>query len=203
MAEKVKKKVARTVVAYVDLYHAAKFSVERAENSDEPEFYNCLSALLFCAFCLESYLNHIGRAYFENWQKDLEKLSPHAKLRLIAVERMRAKPDFSRRPFQSFNQLFKFRNSLVHGKTETVSYVAMFDDVVSPAKKPLADWEKICDLKHAKRLFQDMKEIIQVLHSYTPIASRNPFGYFDVMSESIIFDDPTLIDDTSPEYFVY
>ncbi len=79
----------------------------------------------------------------------------------------------------------------------------MFDDVVSSAKKPLAEWEKVCDLKHAKRLFQDTREMIRILHSYTPIAERNPFGYFDVMSESIIFDDPALNDNTSPEHFVY
>ena len=203
MAKKIKKKVARTVIPYIDLYHAAKFSIERLENSEEPEFYCCMSTILFCAFCIEAYLNHIGRAYFVTWDNDLEKLSPKAKLNLITSERIGRKPDFSRRPFQSFNELVRFRNDLAHGKTETVQYTAMFEDTIKQADKPLTHWEKLCSIDHTKRLFDDTRNMILMLHSHTPVSERNPFGYYDVTMESVIFDDPTQNDSTSPEDFVY
>jgi hypothetical protein len=165
----------KQIKTYVHLFKAANLAIKNPESSKENDFYNSMSCILFCAFAIEAYLNHVGAMEFQYWGDDLESLNPKAKLRLIAGERIETTPnlepkifspikhpinisiDFSRRPFQSFTEIFRVRNDLAHGKTEL-----KFDDYPN---KPLAKWEKLCNLKQAKIYIQDTEQMINFIHS--------------------------------------
>lgn len=72
---------------------------------------------LFSAFCLKAYLNHVGQKKLAYWKNVERKLGPREKLEFITHE-LKFKPEFGKRPFQSFASIFKLRNMLVHGKTD-------------------------------------------------------------------------------------
>ena len=74
------------------------------------------ASLVFTAFTLEAYLNHLGRKLFRCWD-DLERLGPIEKLNVIA-DRAAVKIDYGKRPWQAMKQLFGFRNDIAHGKSE-------------------------------------------------------------------------------------
>jgi hypothetical protein len=156
------------IKTYVYLFNAARLSIKDAdvEKKEEIAFYNCMTSIVFLAFCIEAYLNHMGEEKIQHWEDDFESLRPIAKLRLIMSEH--GEVDFSRRPFQSFSDIFSFRNQLAHGKT-----VFAFE---KHPKEPLAKWEKLCNVKDAKRLFDDTEKIIRFIHAkITDNTKMDPF----------------------------
>ncbi|MBX3038295.1 MAG: hypothetical protein KF758_15390 [Anaerolineales bacterium] len=169
---------------FVHLYKAANIAVEKAQTDLDDNFYNSMSCILFCALCLEAYLNHVGAEEFQFWEDDLESLNPMAKLRLIASERLeteaipingfpqKRKPiklsiDFSRRPFQSFSVIFNIRNQLAHGKTQWI--------LEEHPNQPKAKWEKYCTTQQAKQFLKDTEEMIKTLHSKLYDTTHDPF----------------------------
>ena len=93
------------------------------------------------AFSLEASLNHIGTKLFPFWKDVEKKLSPESKLNFICHE-LKLKPNFSKRPYQSFKSILKFRNKLAHGKTKTVegSWSANMDE--TPISQIETEWQK-------------------------------------------------------------
>lgn len=168
---------------YVHLFKVANMASEKAQNGTDESFYDSMSCILFCALCLEAYLNHVGVTEFQFWEDDLENLNPMAKLRLIASERLKTETvsayglslkrtpikisiDFSRRPFQSFGIIFTIRNQLAHGKTQWV---------LETTQNPKAKWEKYCTAKQAKQFLKDTEEMIRTLHSKLYNSAPDPF----------------------------
>ncbi len=145
------------IKTYVYLFHAARLSIKdaEAEKIEEIAFYNCMTSIVFLAFCIEAYLNHMGEEEAQHWEDDFESLRPIAKLRLIMSRH--GELDFTRRPFQSFSDIFTVRNQLAHGKT-----VFAFE---KHPKEPLAKWGKLCNVKDAKRLFDDTEKMIRFIHA--------------------------------------
>jgi len=156
------------IKTYVYLFNAAHLSMKNAttEENEELVFLYCMSSIVFLAFCIEAYLNHIGEEEIQHWEDDFESLRPLAKLRLIMREY--GELDFSRRPFQSFSDIFSVRNQLAHGKTE-------FAFEKHP-QEPLAKWGKLCNLKTAKKLIGDTEKMIRFVHAkLTNNAEVDPF----------------------------
>ncbi len=103
---------------YVYLYDMATYSRDQAEADEEGRFFNCMNAVVYSAFCVEAYLNHVGPLVLPCWDKEecgIDKFSPQAKLCLIC-DRLGLTVDVSRQPFQSFRAVFKFRNLIAHAK---------------------------------------------------------------------------------------
>ena len=194
--QKVTMRTRRFVMPYIHLFESASIAIQQAENSEENQFHNCLTAILFSAFCIEAYLHHIGGKYFEDWEKFERKLEPKKKLLHIADKHMNFRPDFSRRPFQSFSEIFDFRNTLVHGKTQVLEHDTKQEITEEPIP-PLADWEKFCTIKRAKKLYGDTEEIIRILHSYTPDTREDPFQVLFLSATQIIYEEYTF-DDMPP-----
>ncbi|NCS96935.1 hypothetical protein GW756_06225 [bacterium] len=145
------------IKTYVYLFNAARLSIKNAatEENEELIFHYCMSSIVFLAFCMEAYLNHIGEEKIEHWKDDFESLRPLAKLRLIMREY--GELDFSRRPFQSFSDIFDVRNQLAHGKTEFA--------LEKHPNEPLTKWGKLCNLKTTKKLMEDTEKMIRFMHA--------------------------------------
>ncbi|MBC8264383.1 MAG: hypothetical protein H8E47_09710 [Anaerolineales bacterium] len=154
----------RKILTYAYLYEGARFSIEQAEASEEGSFYNCMSAIILCAFCIEAYLNHIGSELLPYWDAVERCLRPRDKLEIFD-HNLDLRMDLSRRPFQSFTTIFKFRNAVAHGRTEVLLDQSI--QKVSKGKRvkhPETKWEKLCTVETVKKLLADAETIIAEIH---------------------------------------
>ena len=111
---KVKVSKSRQVNTYAEVWRTSYWTMHQAEEKVEGSYFQIMASLMFTAFTLEAYLNHIGQHIFICWD-DLEQLSPQKKLNII-VEKLQLEKDDSIRPFQTIKELLKFRNAVAHGK---------------------------------------------------------------------------------------
>ena len=65
----------RTVNTYADLWHGSRILLERTHSAPKGSYWLWMASLIFTAFTLEAYLNHIGSKLFKCWDA-LEALSP-------------------------------------------------------------------------------------------------------------------------------
>ena len=136
-----------------------------------------MASLVFTAFTLEAYLNHIGPKVLKSWAKP-ERFGPRKKLKEIAKQ-LQIVPNYDERPWQVMNQLFGFRNDIAHGKSEVVkdgSNVPIhefsddrFGDIVQ------TDWEKYCTEKNARRAREDVAKIVHALNEAGGFEHDYPF----------------------------
>lgn len=174
----------RQIYPYVYLYEAADFLIEQAEKSQEGSFYNCMSAIICSAFCIEAYLNHAGSILLPYWDDKIKRdLSTESKLKIVC-HHLGLEADLGKPPFQSFTALFKFRTAVAHATTETltdrrVQKVVKFSKV----EYPKAWWEKQCTLKTAERLLADTKSMIETISKAANLGEY-PLGTFSVASGS-------------------
>lgn len=154
----------RTVFTYNYLRNISHLTFGKAKKEKKGPFNNCLLSMLFSAFCVEAYLNHLGSEKTDFWEA-VERCSPKEKL-IIISRTIKYKIDWGHRPFQTFESIFSFRNKLVHAKTHNLSALEeqILEDEEDPSM-PLSNWEKLVNLKMAERFLKDTKEIIGILHS--------------------------------------
>ena len=171
-------KTERNDCPYVLLWEASKIALKRArEHSDR---VNCMSVLIFSAFCLEGYLNYIGSMNPIDWE-EVQWKKPKPKLKSIC-DRLEYSLDLGRRPFQTFSEIMDYRNMMVHAKSDHISEtkeveIDIGNDV--PEMK-LADWEKITNLDIAEKFSIDTDLMIRDLHKAAKFDS-DPFQ--DVLYE--------------------
>lgn len=172
----------RQVNTYAEMWHASNVMLGKATENPEGSFYQLMASLIFTAFTLEAYLNHIGQSIFKCWD-DLEQLPPKRKLNLI-TEKLRIEKDDSKRPFQTVARLFKFRNDVAHGKTVRLQSQKQIKvvDLDRTLNQRLGEhletpWQKYCSLRNAERAREDVKIIIQKLHKASGVADHILFSF--------------------------
>ena len=169
MMGKIKVKAETTSFSYVTLLNAAKYSLETARDIEEGSFFNSLTAMTYSAFSLEAYLNHLGKSEIPNWEKIERNKSPKQKMEML-VEKKGYKPDFTKRPFSTFEKIFSFRKLIVHGKTEYITIEEVQEgDLGDKPELPTTLWEQTTTVDNAIIFVEDSTSIIEELH---PI-----FGY--------------------------
>jgi hypothetical protein len=154
-----------SVFTYVRLHEAAKCVLEQAEATEEGRFYHCMCSNVLSAFCIEAYLNHICEKLVPYWNDELKKdISVRNKLTIICGH-LNLTLDFSCRPFQSWDDIFAFRNQLAHGKSENISYhgtQTIRDDELP--KYPKTWWEECSNIVTAKRWLADTESMVTKIH---------------------------------------
>ena len=165
----------RTVLTYGYLYNAADWALEQAEATEEGRFYNCMSTIVLSAFCIEAYLNHLGSKLLPYWDDEIKKdISTANKLKIVC-HHLGLTADFSRRPFQSFKLIMKFRNLVAHGSTVMLSEKGrqtLRDG--ERVKHPQTWWENQCKLATAKRWLADTESIVTQIHEAAEMGTH-PF----------------------------
>jgi hypothetical protein len=163
-----------TTNTYVYCFIAAKQALEHAEKQ-EGRLYFCMTAGLFAAFTIEAYLNHIGQDKVRNWNILERKLGPREKLALLQGI-FSLKADQSKSPFQSLNTILSLRNSIVHGKTETItSDTIVNEDEVGEAEYPQTDWKKLCTVSSVTKMVNDVEAMVISIHHQLGY-KRDPFA---------------------------
>ncbi len=176
---KVKIAKERTVRTYVELWHTSSCLLKKGQDNEKASFHQFMASLVFTAFTLEAYLNHIGAQIFTSWN-DLERLSPKEKLNVIA-EKLNVQVDYGKRPWQIMKRLFGFRNDIAHGKSvkikseEVILLINHTDEDIH--NFVLTSWEKFCTERNALKAREDVENIIQAIHAASGIKSEYPFMF--------------------------
>jgi len=153
----------REVRTFVDLSHGADVMLTFAKESERGSYYTAMSSLLLRAFTFEAYLNHLGSKKAEFWPEidSIRVMDKYA----VLCKMLSVSPDFSRRPYQTVGLLFKFRNSIAHGKSVVLKNskdVSADDDPYQHI--PRATWEEYGTTENAERAKEDISAMIVELH---------------------------------------
>ena len=104
-----------------------------------------------------------GKRKLPFWENVERSLKPTAKLDLV-LHHVGHTVDKSKRPFQTFKDIFDFRNALVHGKPQTVRFSGKRKlKKGERTTRPLANWESFSNLRNATRCLKDTEEMILIL----------------------------------------
>ena len=153
----------REVRTFADLAHGADVLIMKTEQDQKGSYYTTMSSLLLTAFTFEAYLNHLGNKTIKFWE-EIEPIKVMDKY-LVLCKELDLRPDFSRRPYQTLRALFKFRNSIAHGKSQILKETKAVSSKDDPhAHSPRTEWEEYCELNNAKRAKADISEVIKELH---------------------------------------
>ena len=169
---KVKVTRKREILTYSELWHASQCVLSAGQQNPKGCSWQFLSSVMLTAFALEAYLNHVGPRVLQCWD-GLEKLSPLGKLDLLC-EILGVVFPKDKRPRNTLNELIKFRNSLAHGQTETISPKATLHDANDDVQtffesRLLTKWEdKIQNPIFALRVREDVKEVLEKVHAKIP-----------------------------------
>ena len=157
----------RTVFTYCYLYYVAWSYFKQAQDSEEGRLHNCMVAMVFYAFSMEAYLNHIGHIKIgeSEWERIERKLRHRRKLLLICRS-IGIEPSFTCRPFKTYNQMFKYRDTLAHARTIQLKEqtTVSAEDLGRPARYPQADWEQAANLDTVQTFHDDTTKMIRLMH---------------------------------------
>lgn len=165
---KVRESKTRDLNTYVEMWRTSYWTLVQAEKEYSGSYFQIMSSLVFTAFTLEAYLNHIGKHVFSYWD-DIEQLAPQKKMNIIA-EKLGIRMDKGKRPFQTIGDLLKFRNDVAHGKSTTLSsdkviHALELEDTKYMHEPLEEEWERYCTLDNAKRAREDVEDILKQFHS--------------------------------------
>ena len=153
---------AARVYEYCYLYQVAKKNLELAEKEVEGSFYPLITCLGFCAFLLESVMNEIGVALFADyWMSDHKKASPKKKRNLIHA-RLGILCANGRHPFQTFHEVFRVRNLLVHAKPQKLdgSVHVATSGLAGQCGIPISELQHTATAENVRRIFNDTEAMI-------------------------------------------
>ena len=190
MKRRVRVKKTRDVKTYANLWSAAQFHMRRAKDPGARTGYYLISGMVFTAFAVEAYFNHLGAQHFACWSAIERPLSPVRKLRLLA-EKLGFKIDEGKTPFQSVFRLLAFRDGIAHGKSdflESEEKEIVRDIDMDPPDEPLATfWEQFCTVGNAERVHSDAETVIRRLNEASGGDDHDLFiAGFELRHESLV-----------------
>lgn len=163
-------------ITFVYMHIGAKHMLELAEESREGQLYTAMSALIYCAFTLEAYVNHLGAARHADWETMEKKKSAKDKLKGLAKD-VGVKVDFGKSPFSTMRALFAFRDTIAHGRT-THEKVDKFIDAEGPYLPQIAGntgWQTYATIENARQAIKDVETMVKALHKSSGFTG-NPFA---------------------------
>jgi hypothetical protein len=167
VVKRVEIKKEREVNTYAELWDTSHCLLKKGQEDERGCTHQFRASIVFTAFTMEAYLNHIGPKIFNCW-KDLEFLSPVKKLNVIA-EKLKVPVNYGKRPWQIMKDLFPLRHKIAHGKSSKINEekcipVEDYDEEEMYAFIQ-TDWEKKSTADYASRAIDDVKNIITILQN--------------------------------------
>jgi len=177
----------RHVVTYAELWHTSLCLLKQGQAQEEGSFHQFMGSLVFTAFSLEAYLNHIGPKLFQvQCWNGLERLTPQDKVNVIA-EKIGLTIDYGKRPWGIMKELFGFRNDVAHGKSIKVGKVRVVPITKHESSMQEFEktaWEAFCTRQNAERARKDVEDMVVILHNKANITDEYPFvgGWQETMA---------------------
>lgn len=181
----------RDVNTYALLWIASGKVLEAGVREATGSSWQFLSSIVLTAFSLEAYLNHVGPTILSSWD-GLERLRPEAKLDLVC-EILKVQPGGKGvRPLQTVTKLFKFRNTVAHGRTHRIELDAELVDAHKVddhfRQRLLTDWERLIRTDDfAQNARTDAEEIMKLIHAAAPEPKERLFSSgFETGSATVV-----------------
>ncbi len=155
-----------TKITFVYTHIGAKHMLQLAESTQDGQLYTVTSALVYCAFTLEAYLNHLGMLRQSNWHEIERKHSKRKKFDLLA-QAASLQIDYCARPYSTLNALFAFRDRMAHGKTKTEE-VSLLINANAPSLPQIvseSDWQAFATIENARQAIEDVEVLVRALHA--------------------------------------
>jgi hypothetical protein len=174
---------------YAELWHASACVLRVGKAEPVASSWQFLSSLVLTAFAFEAYMNHVGeKVLAANWESS-EHLPPSDKLDMICAALNVTLPGTKgERPQQTIVQLFKFRNTLAHARTETLEETKRLDagKVDDDFGRRLStQWQRLIHTSDfAERAREDVEAVLTRVHDARPDPEEWRFGAFGFGSGS-------------------
>src|SRR5690606_18990542 len=153
----------REVRTFADLNHGADVLLRFAQSEPRGSYYTTMASLLLRAFTFEAYLNHLGAKLLPFWDNvdSIRVMDKYA----VLCGHLKIQPNMGVRPYQTLRNLFKYRNSIAHGKSVILRETKEVSSSSEPHEHtPKADWEEYATQENAERAQADVSEIVKELH---------------------------------------
>ncbi len=167
------------------IHIGAKHMLSQAEQTENGQLYNLVGCLTFSAFTLEAFFNHFGKLKNPEWDKIERKYSKLKKYKLFCDE-CDIKYNFDIRPYSTIIALFKFRDTMAHGKstTESIEKTVKVDPAHPNRFSAGSGWMEYATFENAYKTISDVEQIIIELHTAGGFQG-NPFanlggGFFGI-----------------------
>ncbi|WP_192035071.1 hypothetical protein [Halomonas sp. YLGW01] len=166
----------QTTNTFAYMFVGAKAMLEQAERDQNGQLYNLVSCLIYCAFTIEAYLNHLGQLKHDDWDRKERSLSKLKKFKTLCGE-ADIEPDFSQRPYSTLHELFAFRDRMAHGKTTTESVRKEVDLPGDSFRLTTeSEWQEYSTIGNARRAIEDTEQLVKELHKKSG-QNGNPMNY--------------------------
>lgn len=162
---------------YDELRSISYYALKRAEAEEFGRTFECVTSIVFDAFCLESYLNHLGDLKLCIIEfREYEKRSPKEKLNWISPI-INFPINIKCLPFCHFGIIFNFRDEIVHAKTDRIGpQRVMLDKTTSLPRFPKTVMERVPTLDNARKFLDSTTNMVIQLNYAAGITSP-AFGH--------------------------
>ena len=107
------------VTTYNWMMKNARVSLEAAKATEAGQFFNSMNVLVYSAFAMEAFFNHLGSHIDKEWGKKERRINKYDKLRKFHKE-LGLTSKIEDEPYCVVFDAFDFRDSLAHGRTEEI-----------------------------------------------------------------------------------
>lgn len=158
----------QTTNTYVYLFAGARRALENAGLTEEGQFYEVLNCLVLSAFTVEAYLNHLvdhADEFEISLPGQLSGASVWKKFRALS----KALGLGDRGLDDSYPEvatLLNFRNTMAHGRTQTIPVDEWVDAEERPPTPQHAypDWQTYAVFQNAKAAVEKVESLVEALH---------------------------------------
>ncbi len=184
-----------TTNTYTWCQTAAREALRQAERPDGDCFCLSMMAVVFAAFMVEGFLNHMAmEKNIKGWDIIERKMSPRDKMQYLQ-QVLGLSIDMGKPPFQSFSQMQAVSDALAHAKTvetETIEEhaISINDEWAVEEYWPMPRWMQTCRSASAVRCMVDDAEAIVRSLSEQAGFKWPPFGAFGIASFEASEIDP-------------
>lgn len=169
---KYKATLERKIITYSELWDTSYSFLICGQKTEKRSYHQFLGSIVFSAFALEAFLNHIGDSLYSSWSEMEKKLDPKSKIAIIC-EKLEIKPDYGTMPWQIIPEIIGFRNKIAHGKSEfrRVETITECHDEYSMAMYQLIEssWGEFVTESNAIRIHKEMEVLFEIIHQKAKI----------------------------------
>lgn len=157
-----------TTTTYVYLFKAAQRALSQAQKDTEGQLYEVINSLVMAAFAVEAYLNHlidvlkedgVEISLPENRPSVWKKYSALSDACGLGSQKINVK-------YPEVAELLEFRNTMAHGRTETIQFDEIVDADEAPSTPSCAfpDWKSYAVIETAQLVLPRVESLIKELH---------------------------------------
>ncbi|WP_462402151.1 hypothetical protein [Pseudomonas sp. Marseille-QA0332] len=160
----------QTTKTFSYLFSGACRALESAEEEVEGQLYEVMNCLILQAFTVEAYLNHLIEGPEDHHMNLVFKRSRPSvweKYQAIAVA-LQLPTTKLVDAYPSVAELLEFRNTLAHGKTESITVSETLEGNEAPHRvtdNQFPSWMRFCDIERARDSLEVVREFIETLHA--------------------------------------